>query len=233
MSGRAGDGDYDWEPVPYQNGSALYESAAVQAIYSRRGRKALAELREALLALPRQELVLGALCRRAKPDDDYGEDGEVIPAVELLPVAPGQEPAFAEIADAPHPLGLLDPYVAAGVEGVCAVGAYLWWKKVKAGVDPVKALQDLPELDTGEDGDDAYGDELLSTAYEGRGAGLAFTLAWELASANDETFADATPAERHAKFIAWIDEVLASPPLRRGETLAGRKRIGHTWTVGA
>lgn len=38
---------------------------------------------------------------------------------------------------------------------------------------------------------------------------MAFTLAWELAYRNDETFRDKTPEERHAAFVAWIDEQLA------------------------
>ena len=40
---------------------------------------------------------------------------------------------------------------------------------------------------------------------------MAFTLAWELAYRNDETFRDKTPEERHAAFVAWIDGEKTAP----------------------
>jgi len=44
----------------------------------------------------------------------------------------------------------------------------------------------------------------------GEGAGMTFTLAWELAYRNDETYRALTPEERWERFVGWIDTELAS-----------------------
>ena len=220
---------FEWDdygdPPEYQNAGELFEQRAQLAIYSKRGRKALAELREALVALPKHELIEGALCRRRVIEDEELPDHVIVTEGQLM--LDGGETDRAFIASIPvtsseHEI----------IEGVCAVGAYAWWKKVKAGMDPTKAFFDLPQLDTGEDGENAEGSEMFDTAWEGQRAGLTYTLAWELASGNDETFASKTPAERWQAFMDWIDKVLASPPLTRGEIkrLQDRPRLGHSWS---
>lgn len=89
-------------------------------------------------------------------------------------------------------------------EGVCAVGAYVWHQKVKAGADPLQAMADLPLLAD-------YDSDGTETAEQGKAAGLTFTLAWELASRNDDTFEGLTPEARYEEFLAWIDRKLAEP----------------------
>lgn len=209
MSGRFEWDDY--EPVEYNNGAELYEARAIQTLYGKKGRKALAEVREALMALPKRELIEGAVCRR-KPVD-LGDDPVVVPE--------GQLGAFG------MPIQLDADGVAVDVEGVCVIGAYLWLKEVKAGKSAQEAFAALPALDS-EDGD---GDEMWETAWQGSRAGLMFTLAWELESANDETFAGLAPAERWQRMVDAIDGILASPPLKRGDKLAGRKKLGQSWTA--
>jgi hypothetical protein len=86
-------------------------------------------------------------------------------------------------------------------EGVCAIGAYLWFKKVKAGADPREAFAELPMLLDVEH--DAW-----ETAAEGQRAGLTFTLASEIAYRNDEALDGMTPEERYTAFMAWIDSQL-------------------------
>jgi hypothetical protein len=52
---------------------------------------------------------------------------------------------------------------------------------------------------------------LSQTAGLGQQAGLTYTLAWELAYRNDETYERMTPEERYTAFLAWIDRELAGP----------------------
>lgn len=167
---RGGGDDYE-ENFP--NEAEFWLQRARTAQKSKRGRKALADLREALLALPRRRLVKDALCTvgtshatRSDWRKGYVEE-------------------------------LLDRE---GI-GVCAVGAYIWHQKVKAGMDPDEAMRDLPMLD-----DDGY--TIEDTALAGKAAGLTYTLAWILADMNDEVYRRATPEERWQKFVDWLDREL-------------------------
>lgn len=208
--------DGDGDGPDFQNAMELFEQRARTAIYSKRGRAALAELREALMALPKHELIEGAMCRRPKIDeDDAEEETEQV----LGPVA-GQVSFDGAVVEQPDP---------AQQYGVCGVGAYIWWKKVKAGMDPVQAFNELPELDT-ENEYMVQGDEMFETAWAGKRAGLSYTLAWELASGNDETFGTLTPEKRWQAMVDWIDKVLAEPPLRRGRIPSYMKRLGQSYT---
>jgi len=96
----------------------LWEANLARALKGKRGQKALAELREALLALPEHALISGALCtvNSGKRREDMGRW-------------------------VPWPLDDGQP------EGVCLVGAYAWHRKVKAGADPAEAFDSLPTLD--------------------------------------------------------------------------------------
>lgn len=171
-------GDYDYDP-DYPNQAELWYANLDRALAGKRGKKALAELREALLALPEKRLIEGALCtvggaeRRAEAVGQWSRDD-------------------------------LEVKLATDGEGVCAVGAYVWFKKVKAGADPAAAFADLPTL-LDSDGDD------WQTAEAGKQAGLTYTLASHLAYRNDESFAGMTPEERYEAFMAWLDDQLAAP----------------------
>jgi len=111
------DDDYDGEDFPNQ--AALWQANAERALKGKRGRRALRDLRAALLALPEPRLIAGALCtvnpaKRAegRADPDW---------------------LLADIAE----MG----------EGVCAGGAPLWHLKVKSGMDPIAAFDSLPTLE--------------------------------------------------------------------------------------
>jgi hypothetical protein len=182
---------------------------------SKRGRKALAELREALMALPEHKLIEGAVCtvgaeqrkaaHMAEAEADAAREYEY--AARYAAEHPDDAWAQRSVARPFEPdtqsAEELDRHVNRDGEGVCAVGAYAWYRKVKAGMDPAEAFASLPDL--ADEGSDALGE----TADLGEGVGLAYTLAWELAYRNDETFGNCTPVERHARFIAWIDKQLA------------------------
>lgn len=216
--------DYDGSPEQIL-AAGRWERNARAALKSKRGRKALAALREALLALPEKRLVSGALCTTGDPLARYPEVTDEEAAAEHaravgLYVSTGAGPeeaarwadqsvrwmrerrdeeraAFTEVA---------------GREGagVCALGAYAWYLKVRDGADPEEAFASLPSL-TGDEDSDA----LSETAEIGKEAGMAYTLAWELAYRNDEIFKAKTrdepytPEDRYTAFLAWIDSQLA------------------------
>lgn len=169
-----------WEDAEsdYNNAGDLWQANVRRALGGRRGRKALTELREALLALPEKRLIAGALCLVGGADrpDERIDDKWARQEVEYKVEQQG--------------------------EGVCAIGAFLWHRKVKAGADPQAAFDELPTLL------DVY-DGGMETADAGKAAGLTFTLAWDLAYRNDELLEAATPEERYEKFLAWIDGELA------------------------
>lgn len=158
----------------------MWQWNADRALKGKRGQKALRDLREALLHLPEKRLIARALCTvgaeripEARPD--------------------GWNYARDDILDIVHEQG----------QGVCAVGAYVWWQKVKAGASPEEAFAALPTLADTES-------EMYDTARAGKDAGLTYTLAWELAFTNDETFDGLTPEQRYERFMAWLDESIAA-----------------------
>lgn len=165
---RSGDDDFE-ESFPGE--AALWEANFHRALKGKRGRQALRDLREALLALPEPKLIEGALCT-VNPEKRAGSDGR----------------RAAELAE----YG----------EGVCAIGALLWHRRVKAGMDPAEAFDSLPTL-----ADDNYGlDDTAQLAVSD--AGLVHSLASAIAYKNDETYGAKTPEGRHAAFLAWIDAEL-------------------------
>jgi hypothetical protein len=169
---RAGEGDYDDN---FPNEWAFWERRTRQVLNGRPGRKALAELREALLALPEKRLIANALSTAGK--------------VDTLP--PEQARWYAQ-----DHKEVLDQG-----EGVCAVGAFVWYQRVKAGADPEQAMRELP-LNPDYDGSPEV------TVEAGKAAGLSWTLAWLLMSRNDDTFEGLTPEERYDAYLAWLDEKL-------------------------
>jgi hypothetical protein len=180
----------DGDPPEYANASDLWEANVRRALAGKRGKKALAELREALRALPEKRLISGALCtvggmdRPDAPSPPRDDDRW-----------PGGGWAREELAIKLEEEG----------QGVCAIGAFLWHKKVKAGADPRAAFEELPMLlDSEHDG--------WETAIEGKKAGLTYTLASSLAYQNDESYGGMTPEERYTAFMAWLDEQLVEVP---------------------
>lgn len=197
---RYGDNDYDSENWALDAGR--WERNSRAALKSKRGRKALAEIREALLALPEKRLIEGAMCTVGGP--------ERIP--EVTEEEAGKYPSWADRARwLREDREALRKQVAESAArqgcGVCLNGALLWHRKVKAGMPPGEAFAALPTVIAWDDGD-----PMVQTArIAEREAGIAFTLAWELAYRNDETFGKLTPEERWTAFVAWIDGQLAAP----------------------
>lgn len=175
------DGDGD-QTITYE----MWQWNAERALKGKRGQAALRDLREALLHLPEKRLIARALCT-------VGD--ERIPAER--PVDPNDKWGFANYAR-----NDLLALVEEQGSGVCAVGAYVWWQKVKAGASPEEAFAAIPTLADTES-------EMYDTAYAGKAAGLTYTLAWELAYTNDETFNGLTPEQRYERFMAWLDEHIA------------------------
>lgn len=190
-----GDGEEDF-PGQW----ALWEHAARCALKGKRGRRALAELREALRNLPEKRLISRAMCTVA-PDSRA-------PRPTPLPEVAAESEQLREAYARGDRRDLLEFHelIEEQGEGVCAVGAYLWWRKVKAGADPTDAFAALPTLD------DASHD-LSETAQLAAAEGdLAYSLASNLAYRNDETLENCTPEERYGRFLAWLDAELAEAP---------------------
>jgi len=179
MSRFGGDWDYD-EAFPNQ--AELWHANAQRALTGKRGRKALAELREALRALPEKRLISGALC--------------TVGGLDRAELRNAHRWTRENMEDKLRNEG----------EGVCAIGAYLWFKKVKAGADPRAAFEGLPILL------DVDGDGGTATADAGRQGGLTYTLAWSLACRNDENYEAMTPEGRYDAFMAWLNETLGEEP---------------------
>lgn len=112
----------DWDDNPSQY---LWASNYKRALTSKRGQKMLGELREALLALPKRELIAGAMCTVNSEKRKEGRS---------------------------DPWGYFGAGLAEKGEGVCAMGAYAWHKLVKKGVDADEAWDQIPTM-LDEDGD--------------------------------------------------------------------------------
>lgn len=209
------EGDDDTEFAALDQGR--WEHNARRVLKSQRGRKALAEIREALLALPEKRLISGALCTAGDVDALYPAitDAEFAAKVAELAASPNADAvgpgwpetvAACEREDRNRERREFMATVEQHGAGVCLIGAYLWHRKVAAGADPAEAFQALPSLF---DGDENVGDPLWETAkIAEQEAGMARTLAWELAYRNDETYRRMTPEERYEAFLGWINAEL-------------------------
>lgn len=164
----------------FQGQFALWQANTERSIKGKKGQQALKELREALIALrdyhgPR--LIEGALCTVG----GVGRD---------------------EIAKEWYSEELQETIDRQG-EGVCAVGAYAWWKAVQANNSVGEAFKSLPTLPS-------FDTEMEDTVYEGEKRGMPKLVAYEVVWRNDELYAgfNITPEERYNKFISWLDGVI-------------------------
>jgi hypothetical protein len=190
-----------------------WQRNARAALKGKRGRKALAEIREALLALPDKRLIEGALCTVGGPERvPEIADAEVDAEFARLKAAGMWKPGHYTRDDLAKWMagdrhdarrGIAENTEDQGC-GVCVNGALLWHRLVKNGMTPDEAFAELPAL-IGEDSSDPLEDTARLTEKAAR---IAYTLAWELAYRNDETYGRMTPEERWSAFLAWIDAEL-------------------------
>jgi hypothetical protein len=246
-------GEYDGDGEVMYNGGDLWTKRAQLALEGKRGRKALAELRDALMALPEKRLIARALCtvggaERIRPEVEAGRPIDKWMEPTHFDGSPKDEPLEERLARRQKAIDAdvedFAEVVEEQGEGVCAIGAYVWWQKVKAGMDPAAAFAALPTIADVEGGGD------FETANIGKEHGLTYTLAWELASQNDDTWGSLTPERRYVSFLRWIDQQLAKPPLkapnrrakaarraareaRRAQRLAERARASRAREVSA
>lgn len=205
---RYNDGDNDDEFWALDHGRWQHNARAV--LKSKRGRKALATLREALEALPDHRLIEGALCTVGGPERvPEVTDAEIDAHVEDLKLR-GYWYAWSsreKVAESMR--GRREEERQAVAEsaaeqgyGVCVNGALLWHLLVKDGQEPDAAFAELPSLTA------ALGDISDTARIAERDAGIAYTLAWELAYRNDETYARKSPEDRYTAFLSWINAEL-------------------------
>lgn len=217
MSRFSDDDNDDYSPEAILARGRWYNNAR-RALKGKRGRKALAELREAILALPEPRLIGGALCTvggtARVPDVTPEAVAERVARGQAMYAAAGSAPgddyayncAQWMRQDREDERDAIAELVEADGEGVCAIGALIWHQKVKAGIDPAEAFASLPTVPG-----DAEDDPADETAGLGQQAGLTYTLAWVIASKNDQTWESKTPEERYAAFLAWINAELGEP----------------------
>lgn len=194
-----------------------WERNARATLKGKRGRKALAELREALMALPEHRLIDSALCTAGDMDARLPErTPEELADWERKSLGYGCTPEQAyRSAEGMREDRELERAEFAKLleregEGVCAIGAWMWHQKVQAGMDPQEAFAALPLIwDDPAEGGGSLEETARAAQQE---LGIAYTLAWELTYRNDETYANRTPEERWTAFVAWIDKELAGSP---------------------
>ena len=199
-----------------KNVDGLWRANVKRALAGKRGQAALRDLRAALEALPEKRLIEGALCTVGLTDRIAAMPATVIREIEpyahnadgsIKRCASGQpirEPKRPEPVKNWERWSLLE-FVAdheGEPEGVCFVGAYVWYLKVQQGLDPAAAFAALPVLPDTDGGE-------WETARVGEEAGLTSVLALELAYLNDERWGHLTPERRYEAAIAWIDRRLA------------------------
>lgn len=127
------------------------------ALRSKRGRKALEELRDALLRLPHKRLIEGELC-----------DGE----------------------------------------GVCALGAYLYRKKVDAGQAPILVWKELQQ-ESHKAKAHYWGDSpdpRKLAEYAAKELGVAPALAIAIQVENDIDWGGSTPEQRYEGLLQWVEK---------------------------
>lgn len=91
---------------------------------------------------------------------------------------------------------------------VCAIGAYAAWKRQQD--SPSKDRSTI--IETLEDENLWDSESLRDSAELGQEVGLAWSLAWEIASANDYDFSRGyTPEDRWTKMLAWIKLRIIQP----------------------
>ena len=214
---RFAEGDDDYDLIQLDQGR--WERNSRATLKSKRGRAALREIRDALLALPEHRLIEGALCTvggvdRVPEITDEDVDQHIAGLKEAGLWTSDRDDAgdrerVARFMREDRDEERQRIARSAGDQGcgVCVNGALIWYRKVKAGADPAEAFASLPTIADADDGD-PMGE---TAGYASKEAGLAFTLAWNLAYRNDETYRDKTPEERYTAFLAWIENELGEP----------------------
>ena len=189
MSAVSRGGDYDYEE-DFPNQAEFWRHNARRALKGKRGKKALAELREALLMLPEKRLIEGAVST-ASLKARYENEPDQVMRYDWHAKEERPEPNYRK-KDA------LAKCEEEGI-GVCAVGAYLLRKRVlELGETVEEAMANLPSLADVEDHD------LYSTIAAGQKAGLSSYVAWLLADRNDEMYGELTPEERYERMLRYV-----------------------------
>lgn len=193
---RFNDDWYDGEEFPNQ--TALWNANIERSIKGKKGQAVLRDLREALLELPQPRLIngyiaagnevcaVGALVLKRRVSKGEAR-GEVLKELERL-VKPYCECSHSidEHEDGTGHCTFYSKYSKRGCWDACE----------KFRLDP-------------EEMGDEFGADV--TASVGTKVGVTYSLAWRIASLNDQTFGNATPEERWQKMMEWIDKNLEQP----------------------
>lgn len=159
----------------------LWETIVSNALGGRKGQQALADLEQALLALPEPKLINGHLAA----------EGSVcaIGALVAYKRAERESVDLASIIDA----------MSAGVQCWCGHTRDKHVEGKCSGRYDNEKPCDCEGYEIDEDYESSW-----ETVDAGTKVGLAGSIAWHLAYMNDETMWGATPEERHALMLAWV-----------------------------
>lgn len=185
----------DWDGPDFNNQAELWEMALFRAINGKRGQRALRELEQALLELPEPRLISGHLAANGQ----VCAVGAMI-VHEQMKRGKTRDEALERISDEIYvcTCGHDLKHHQAGPCSMCVTHSLHYTR-----IEGWTACQSfMPDLDYPSNDDMAD-----HTASAGRSmAGLAYTLAWQLAYVNDEECEGATPEHRYEKVLAWVRE---------------------------
>lgn len=173
----------DDEALPWE----LWNAIVSNALGGRRGQKALAELEEALLALPEPRLIR----------DHLAANGGVC--------AVGAYVAHKRAQAHGEELATVINNMAGDVPCAC-----MHERSDHDGAGPCHARVGDSECYC-EQYEPEESEGVYETAAAGRGAGLLHTIAWHFAYLNDEQFHDASPEERYRTMLRWVRRAQGKP----------------------
>lgn len=185
--------DWDGDGPEYNNAGDLWWANIERALSGRRGQSALADLEEALLALPEPVLIEGHLA----------EAGQVC-AVGAL-IAHKRVLKGDKLAD-----------VLAELEGNASCTCGHGRESHEHGTGSCSAQRSYSDNSCWCEGwdretdEDEYGSGYV-TANAGVSVGLTYALAWRLAYLNDEDCAGLAPPERYQRVLAWVRKAQGKP----------------------
>lgn len=144
--------EYDNDDENWALDMGRWQHNARAALKGKRGPKALALLREALMALPEHRLIDSAVCTVGGVDKRLPAMTDAEVAEYAAQTRTGGDPKYAAVwaesmrLEREDARERLAEEIRKQGEGVCAMGAYIWYLKVKEGADPAEAFDSVPTV---------------------------------------------------------------------------------------
>lgn len=160
----------------------MWERVVSNALGGKRGQQALAEMEDALVALPQPRLIHGHLAAH----------GAVCAVGALI----AHKKAKAEGIDIAAVIDAMNTGITCWCgHGEDAHGAEVGCTRPHRFKEGERCGCKVYEVDP---------EDAVETAEAGQKVGLTFTVAWHLAWLNDDQFRSATPEDRYTQMLAWV-----------------------------